>query len=293
MSVAQLDEILHRAEVDDKFSEQLFHNLEQGLKENGYNLTPGDIETLKARLSGCGTESAAAGATPPGAPDRTAPRPPGPQGPSSVDAIVDSIKMQQAQTNKRSEAQSDRMIELGEHTVEIFENTLKYSARTYRSVTIMNAVMFWMGVVLFLFAAFYGAFTHNAIVTIAFGGLGAASFIALFFLGPIEKTQAALSSLIQAEIAFMSYYEQITFAENYAMLPPPGSGRPSHDNIAKASEMLQKRSRETIELLQIYVGHTPSVPKGDELNGGGKAHAKPENTASSGSAAGASAGAVS
>jgi hypothetical protein len=88
--------------------------------------------------------------------------------------------------------------------------------------------------------------------------LGAASFVALFFLGPIEKTQAALSSLIQAEIAFMSYYEQITFAENYAMLPPPGSGRPTHENIAYASEMLQLRSKETIELLQIYVGNTQS-----------------------------------
>ena len=187
---------------------------------------------------------------------------PQPSSSSATDALNEFIRNQQDQSRARADAQSARLIELGQATVNIFKTTLDYSARTYRMVTLMNAVMFWMGVGLFGFAAVYGAFTQNLVYTGIFCGLGAASFVSLFFLGPIEKTQAALSNLIQAEIAFMSYFEQINLAETYAMLPPPDSGKPSHDNIAKASEMLQQRSRETIEILHYIRNAAPPGKNG-------------------------------
>ncbi|MDR3748097.1 MAG: hypothetical protein P4M04_08105 [Acidobacteriota bacterium] len=250
MSEQQMKEAFDRARSDEQFSRQLFRDFEGALKANGYSLEPAEIASLKATFSpqqrSAPTPSAAGAA---GQPQR-----PAAGSPSAVDMIVDTLREQQTQTRARAEANTIRMDQLANSTVEMFKTTLGYSARTYRMVTLMNQVMFWMGVSLFAFAAIYGAFTQNLIYTGIFCGLGAASFISLFFLGPIEKTQAALSNLIQAEIAFMGYFEQVTFAENYAQLPPPDSGRPSHESIEKASEMLQKRSKETIELLQIRVG---------------------------------------
>jgi len=247
MSADQLRQVMDLVATNEAFSRQLVHDLEGTLKANGYDLSPSEIATLRATFS----------------PSSRAPQPPGQAGPpvSSVDMINDMIRNQQAQSRVRAQAQSDRLIELGNATLDIFKNTLKYSARTYRMVTLMNSVMFWMGVSLFGFAALYGAFTQNLIYTGVFCGLGAASFISLFFLGPIDKTQVALSNLIQAEIAFMSYFEQIGFCENYAMLPPPNSGKPTHECIEKASELLQKRSRETVELLKIYLGKDPELTK--------------------------------
>jgi hypothetical protein len=241
VSENQVQEIIQRAKSDAEFSRQLFRDLPGTLKANGYSLQADEVASLRAAFS---PQPRAAQATP------------GASSASAVDAIAETVRNQQSQSRARADAQSARLIELGNATVDIFKTTLKYSARTYRMVTLMNSVMFWMGVGLFGFAALYGAFTRNLVYTGIFCGLGAASFVSLFFLGPIDKTQAALSNLIQAEIAFMSYFEQITFAENYAMLPPPDSGRPTHESIAKASEMLQQRSKETIEILHYIRGET-------------------------------------
>ena len=243
-----MQEIVERAKTDEAFSRQLFHNLAGTLAANGYSLSPAEVASLRAAFS----------------PQPAAPPSPAPPGhASAIDAIAETIRNQQSQIQARVDAQSARLIDLGNATVQVFKATLEYSTRTYRMVTLMNSVMFWMGVCLFAFAALYGAFTHNLAYTGVFCGLGAASFISHFFLRPIEKTQEALSSLIQAEIAFMNYFEQISLAENYAMLPPPNSGQPTHEAIAKASEMLQQRSRETIEILHYIRGHAaqPSEEK--------------------------------
>ena len=229
MSEQQLQEVMRRAQQDEPFSRQLFRDLEGTLKVNNYSLEPQEIARLRGGF--------ASGSGP-----RLDPR------------INNFLETFQNQSKANVEHSAARMRQLGGYTADMFQKTLDYSARTYRKITLMNEVMFVMGVALFLFAALYGAFTHNLVYTGIFCGLGAASFISLFFLGPIEKTQAALSSLIQAEIAFLHYFEQVTLAEAYAQLTPPNSGKPTHDCIERASEMLQKRSRETIQLLQIYVG---------------------------------------
>ena len=122
----------------------------------------------------------------------------------------------------------------------------------------MNQVMFWMGVGLFGFAVFYAAVFRNLDYSFAFAGLGAMSFIGFFFLGPIQKTQVALSNLIQAEIAFMNYFQQITFLSNYASLPredAPGLLDPQR--IETASALLQKRSLESVDMLQRYLEDAP------------------------------------
>jgi ABC-type multidrug transport system fused ATPase/permease subunit len=251
MSEAQVAEIVKRASTEDAFSQELFNNFDEALKKNGYVLTPAEVAEVNARLSGASPAAA------PGSPQG----PPPPQSHGVLDRASALIKQQEAVIESRAQAQLIRANDLADYTVKIFKNTLNISASTYRTVTIMNMIMFGIGVVLFLFAAFYGVFTHSVAATATFGSLGAATFVVLFFLGPIKKTQSALSSLIQAEIAFMTYYEQIGMADTYAALHPAGSGQQSAEYIAVASEMLQKRSRETIELLQIYVGHdSPDLP---------------------------------
>ena len=243
MSDQQVFEVIGRGMADEDFSRQMFENFDQALLANGYRLDAGEAARVKAAFS-------------------QQPPPRMPNAPASVmDQLAETIKLQQKQNERRQDAQLERMIDLGKFTVDILKNTLENAAKTYRSVTMMNTVMFWMGVGLFLFAVVDGVVTRDLKYTAAFAGLGAASFVSLFFLGPIDKTQAALSNLIQAEVAFMNYFEQITFWENYAQLPPPGSGMPSHENIQTASEFLQKRSAETIILLQTYLEDDVKKPE--------------------------------
>jgi hypothetical protein len=124
----------------------------------------------------------------------------------------------------------------------------------------MNVIMFAVGIGLFLFAAFYAVFSNEKIYSLVFGGLGTVTFISLFILTPMEKSQNALSNLVQVEISFMNYFEQITLWENFALTPQGNPPAISPANLDKASEMLQKRSMETIELLQKYIETKTTLP---------------------------------
>jgi hypothetical protein len=216
--------------VDSDFASQLLGNFEKTVQDNHYALEPEEVQLARATL----------------AETSSPPSPP-------LQAINEEWMFHQQEMRKRTSAQVDRIVELGEFTVKILKDTLSYAARTYRAITRMNAVMFSMGVILFLFAAVEGAIFRNLSYTAAFAGLGAASFVGLFFMGPIERTQAALANLIQAEVTFMNYFEQITFCENFGLTPNDETGKPDPDRIQKASALLQQRSAETIEILQKYL----------------------------------------
>ena len=161
---------------------------------------------------------------------------------------------QQAQlgaANDMAKFQVQRAQELQTYTLNLFKSTLDNARKTYRSVTWMNRILFALGIGLFLAAAVYSAVADRKIWGLFFGGLGTVVFVGFFVLGPIEKTQAALSNLVQVEVAFMNFFEQITVWEAYALSGAAPGGDPT--KIEKASKMLQQRARETIDLLQKYV----------------------------------------
>lgn len=244
MSQQDLWAVLGRAKVDNGFADQLFQDFDGALKSNGYSLTADEVKTARGGISGAtgggtggGTGDAGQGAQPGGA--------------APYDHSL--WKAQQAETKRRMVAQSDRMISLGTFTVNTLQETIQHATGTYKKITMMNEVMFWMGCLLFLFAVGYGVYTHNLVYSAAFAGLGVVSFVGVFFLGPISKTQAALSNLISAEIAFMSYFEQLWLIEGYATLPNDARGTPDPLRVEKASEMMERRSSQTAELLHRYL----------------------------------------
>ncbi len=150
--------------------------------------------------------------------------------------------------------QATRAIELQEYTLSIFKTTLGHAAKTYKRITWMNYLMFLVGLGLFVTAAVYGVLAESEKgYAFLFAGLGAATFVTLFLTGPIEKTQAALSNLVQAEVGFMNYFEQITLWETYALRPQRDSPFPDSGNIETASASLQLRTSETLELFQKYL----------------------------------------
>lgn len=230
--------VIGRAKADDDFGSRLFRDFRQALADEGYHLDEGEIDTAKRLLSDSR---------------------PGPPPQAMLERFAFETKLAQERMTK----QVERMNDLGTYTVQILKNTLNNAAYTFKTITWMNVVMFVVGIALFLFAAFYAAFSQEKIYSLVFGGLGTINFVALFLLGPIEKSQNALSNLVQVEISFMNYFEQITFWENFAIAPRGDPPAPDPANIEKASAMLQMRSRETIEMLQKYVEGQLKTQKGE------------------------------
>ena len=117
---------------------------------------------------------------------------------------------------QRGREQSQAMAEFQRYTQELFRRTLNHAAMTYRLVTWMSVALFVVGVGLFITAVLYATLADSAkIYSALFGGLGATTFVTLWIMSPFEKAQTALSNLIQAEVGFMNFFEQIRMWTNY------------------------------------------------------------------------------
>lgn len=240
MSEKDLNEVINRIAVDTKFVGQLMEDFPQAIQRNGYALDEAEMSDVRTAFDKSGS----------------------PLGPSAShpNLLIPPIFPAAPNTPPSTPIDPDakaRQKEMGDFTLSLLKGTLNNAKLTYQLITLMNAIMFCMGVGLFLFAAIYGARSHNLTFTATFAGLGAASFVALFMLGPIDKTQDALSNLIQAEVAFMNYFDQMCFLEACAQCPAPGTNLPCVPNIERASALLQQRTQETLDLLQTYLENRP------------------------------------
>lgn len=150
-------------------------------------------------------------------------------------------------------AQAERFIRMGDETAQVLKTTFDNATRSYKAITYMCIAMFSVGLSIFTISSVYGIFfTDNRGWALAFSGMGAGTFIAVFVTGAIRKTQTALSNLVQVDIAFMNFFEQITLWDNYAGLPEGDPPRPDPTKFEQASKTLQARSAETMELVQKF-----------------------------------------
>jgi hypothetical protein len=166
-------------------------------------------------------------------------------------AATELIKHVMARLDTEGAATRQRTEDVRDHAVRTLEDTLTNAAKTYKSITFMNKAMFAAGLAIFVSAAAYGVVSERPVAPLAFAGIGATTFVAIFLIGAINKSQAALSNLVQVEIAFMTYFEQLAFSEAMAMLGGAAGDRPAF--IERASRLLQIRAVETVDLLQRYV----------------------------------------
>jgi hypothetical protein len=236
MSERDLNAVINRIGTDTQFVGQLMKDFPAALEKNGYVLDDAEIAQARATFDNSGS----------------------PLGSQHPNLLIPPIFPATPPNTPVDPDVKSRQNQMGDFTLSLLKGTLNNAKLTYQLITLMNAIMFSMGVGLFLFAAIYGALSRNLTFTAAFAGLGAASFVALFMLGPIDKTQDALSNLIQAEVAFMNYFDQMCFLEACAQCPAPGTNVPCVPNIERASALLQQRTQETLDLLQTYLENRPT-----------------------------------
>lgn len=223
MSREDLYAVIGRSRADIDFGSRLSGDFEQTVKNAGYTLTGEEMILAKQNIPSA----------------LTLPR----------GAVPDEFQKQ------RTEKTTNEFADLN---ISIHRNTFENASTTYRHVSVMSYVMFGTGIGLFIFAALYGALSQQLTYTFVFAGLGAVNFIALFILKPMDKSQEALSNLLQAEIAFMNHSNQLWLWSMYAV-PKGYPPQPDPASIKTASEELQKRTAETMELLQKYL-ETPLPP---------------------------------
>jgi hypothetical protein len=256
MSQEDLHKALERYKLDLAFSGGIQRDAEGTLKAAGYNLAPDERKQFNA-MAGIPnpseerdrlvTPESPAG----GMPFYGLPFQPPPE-------MVKEYWEEQYQ-NMRTMSALRRS--LSEKSIEVVKKTFDRAGSTYSSITWMNRIMFAVGIGLFLYAAYLASSTHAKVYSLLFGGLGVANFIALFMLKPIESTQKALANLVQVQVTFMTYFDQISWWENFAQMGI-STMPPDLSKIERASAGLQQRTLETLELLQRFVEEAkqPTTP---------------------------------
>jgi hypothetical protein len=235
-----------RLSTDADFAQRLRRDPVGTTRDAGYNLTATELDNLKSA-------TAARGSPPDSLDQEGQEAEPMAGAPNRTEETRRSGELQAEFERHRLE----RAINLSSYNVDLFKTTLNNAAKTYRSISLMCKVTFWLGVGLVIGSAIYGAVTGKQLLAAAFGSIGAGTIFALFLLGPIKRSQTALSNLVQSEIAFMNYFEQITFWDSYAFTPTGWPPALNHEHVARASAELQRRSSEAMALLEEFT-ETPS-----------------------------------
>jgi hypothetical protein len=112
-----------------------------------------------------------------------------------------------------------------------------------------NKIMFYFGIFLLLTAVFVAIFTEKESYSILFGGIGFLQIVSSFFVGSMERSQKAISDLIQVEVAYLNYFEQVALWENYASTIND-SNKIDKSNIEKAADKIHSCAKDTLDMLQ-------------------------------------------
>ncbi len=184
--------------------------------------------------------------------------------------------MEYHDSQKRNSGNSDvsarQAAELAEHikkssqevqntAISILKDTILKSQSTFRNISFMSYIIFGVGIAFFTASAASGLVSGNPAFAATFGALGVINFVALFIFEPSKMMQIALSNLLQFEIIFMNFWNQMHFWTRYGLndeerLKQEGSKKLqelTYQNLKLLEEYLERRSKEdpTTRLLKL------------------------------------------
>jgi len=123
---------------------------------------------------------------------------------------------------------------------------------THSWLILSNKIMFWVGIGLIVVAVIGGYVTDKSAYTVLFGGVGFLQIVASLFVGSMQRSQKAVSDLVQVEIVYMNYFEQTTLWKQYAFMKN-SNGQFNTERMEKAIDKIHNCTKETIKMLQTSI----------------------------------------
>lgn len=140
--------------------------------------------------------------------------------------------------------------ELQQTAQQALNDAINRAKETQCWIKTSNMIMFFFGIVLIAIAVYQGYTTDKAAYSVLFGGVGFLQIVASFFVGSMQRSQKAISDLIQVEVAYLNYFEQVTLWEQYASIKDTTTNKIDKANLEKAADKIHACAKETLELLQ-------------------------------------------
>ena len=108
--------------------------------------------------------------------------------------------------------------ELQDLSLKELKDAIRKAKSTQTWILALNIIMFFFGIVLISVAVYAGYSNMSPMYSVLFGGIGFAELVASFFIGAMQRSQKSISDLVQVEITFLNFFEQVTLWEQYAAI---------------------------------------------------------------------------
>ena len=94
---------------------------------------------------------------------------------------------------------------------QMFQSTLEAFMKPYRLTVWLYAILFAVGIGLFVVAAVVGLGKGESVVAIAFAGLSVATFLAFFLRQPLHALEENLEFITWLGVAFNTYWSRLMY----------------------------------------------------------------------------------
>ena len=96
----------------------------------------------------------------------------------------------------------------------MFQRILSAFMIPYRLTVIMHALLFAIGVCMFIAGVSLSLWTAEPVYALAFGGLGAVTFLAFFISGPVKAVEENLEFITWLGIVYNTYWSRLVSAQD-------------------------------------------------------------------------------
>lgn len=140
------------------------------------------------------------------------------------------------------EAWNEYMVDGFKHNELMFKRTLDAFMKPYAITIAMYLVIFVVGILLFLVAAYLGIRGGQSLVAVAFGGLSVVTFIIFFIRQPVQALEENLEFISWLGVAFNTYWTRLMYMNNINTIQ--ADLRSATDDYSRMVEELIKKHAE-------------------------------------------------
>jgi len=134
---------------------------------------------------------------------------------------------------------------------DLFFRTHEHAERAFKFNLYINILVVAIGILMFLYSIFYSWTRNLDIYSVAFGGIGVASFVGLFYFQPQLKIQKTVGNLTQIQVVYRTYCAQW---ENITDWARNNQQHMTLQELDALNKQLEDRTNVAVDKIEKFIG---------------------------------------
>jgi len=134
---------------------------------------------------------------------------------------------------------------------ELFFRTHEHAENAFKVNLYVNIIVVAVGVLMLLYSIYYSWTRSLDLYSVAFGGIGVASFVGLFYYKPQLKIQQTVGDLTQIQVVYRTYCAQW---ENITDWARSNQQHMTLQELDALNKQLEDRTNVAVDKIEKFVG---------------------------------------